>query len=142
LSVFNNDDAAEVGLQVLFHCEYVVLTEYVECILPMFYEAYLAGTYQLPTAAFYPFIRSMTRSKMESTLAQLVLYGSLEFVSFAGLHMLLKNRLGYSPVYQLAFFLETHVTILQSLLFMWTIFIIQFTLVHVGKLLWALKVLG
>jgi hypothetical protein len=134
LSGLDNDDAAEEGLQVLFHCEYVVLTEYVECVLPLFYAAYLAGTYQLPSAAFYPFIRSMTRSKMESTLAQLVLYGSLEFVSFAGLHVLLKNRLGYSPVYQLAFVLETHSRLIQSLLFIWTIFIVQLTIVHVGRL--------
>ncbi|KAG7382161.1 hypothetical protein PHYPSEUDO_005187 [Phytophthora pseudosyringae] len=120
------------SLQVLFHCEYVLLSEYIECILPFVYAGYLAGLYRLPTAAYYPYTRSLTPAKLTSTLIQLVIYGSLEFLSFMGLHVLLKKRLGYSPVYQLAFVLETHVVMLQSLLFVWIVFIVQLTLVHAG----------
>ncbi|GMF41244.1 unnamed protein product [Phytophthora fragariaefolia] len=39
----------------------------------------------------------------------------------------------YSPAYQVAFVLETHVVLVQSLLFIWIIFIVQLTLVHGGK---------
>ncbi|KAE8982425.1 hypothetical protein PF011_g21622 [Phytophthora fragariae] len=126
----SEEEDIEEGLQVLFHCEYVILTEYVECTLPIFYAAYLAGLYQLPTAAYYPFTRSMTSSKMTSTLVQLVIYSFFEFGSLAGLYTLLTQRLGYSPAYQLAFVLETHVVLIQSLLFIWIIFIAQLTLVQ------------
>ncbi|KAE9303758.1 hypothetical protein PF008_g22139 [Phytophthora fragariae] len=128
----SEEEDIEEGLQVLFHCEYVILTEYVECTLPIFYAAYLAGLYQLPTAAYYPFTRSMTSSKMTSTLVQLVIYSFFEFGSLAGLYTLLTQRLGYSPAYQLAFVLETHVVLIQSLLFIWIIFIAQLTLVQGG----------
>ncbi|GMF31655.1 unnamed protein product [Phytophthora lilii] len=123
----------EEGLQALFHCEYVILSEYIECILPLVYAIYLGGLYQLPTAAFYPFTSSQAPDKMTSTLIQLMIYGSLEFISFIGLHVLLRKRLGYSPIYQLAFVLETHAVMLQSLLFVWILFIVQLTLVHSGK---------
>ncbi|KAF1775521.1 hypothetical protein GQ600_8252 [Phytophthora cactorum] len=124
------------GLQVLYHCEYVILSEYIECMLPFVYAGYLAGLYHLPTAAYYPFTRSLTPAKLTSTLIQLVMYGSLEFASFVGLHVLLRKKLGYSPVYQLAFVLETHAVMLQSLLFIWILFIVQLTLVHAGKQNW------
>ncbi|KAF1778386.1 hypothetical protein GQ600_22333 [Phytophthora cactorum] len=77
------------GLQVLYHCEYVILSEYIECMLPFVYAGYLAGLYHLPTAAYYPFTRSLTPAKLTSTLIQLVMYGSLEFASFVGLHLTL-----------------------------------------------------
>ncbi|KAL3656746.1 hypothetical protein V7S43_018305 [Phytophthora oleae] len=119
-------------LQVLFHCEYVMMSEYIECILFLVYAGYLAALYRLPTAAYYPFTRSLMPAKLNSTLIQLVIYGVLEFLSFVGLHVLLKNRLGYSPLYQLAFVLETHAALVQSLLFLWVLFIVQLTLVHAG----------
>ncbi|POM66326.1 Hypothetical protein PHPALM_17827 [Phytophthora palmivora] len=132
LSCVKLEKSIKEGLQVLFYCEYVIMSEYIECILPLVYAGYLSGLYRLPTAAYYPFTRSLTPTKMRSTLIQLIMYGSLEFWSFVGLHVLLKKRLGYSPVYQLAFVLETHVIIVQSLLFIWIIFIVQLTLVHAG----------
>lgn len=80
----SEEEAIAERLQVLFHCEYVILTEYVECTLPIFYAVYLAGLYHLPTAAYYPFTRSMTPAKMASTLVQLVIYGFFEFGSLVG----------------------------------------------------------
>jgi hypothetical protein len=127
------ETAIEEGLQALFHCEYVIMSEYIECVLPLVYAGYFAGLYHLPTAVFYPFTRSLTSAKMTSTLVQLVLYGSLEIVSFVGMHVILKARLGYSPVLQLSFILQTHAVMIQSLLFLWIIFIVQLTFDHSGK---------
>lgn len=42
------------ALQALFHSEYLLLTEYIECILPMLYAVYLFILFNLPVAAYYP----------------------------------------------------------------------------------------
>ncbi|EGZ18022.1 hypothetical protein PHYSODRAFT_379318, partial [Phytophthora sojae] len=127
------EEAAKEGLQALFHCEYVILTEYVECALPLLYAVYLAGLFHVPTAAYYPHTRDVSAEKMQSTLIQLVVYGSLEFGSFVGIFFMLKRRFGYSPLFQLAFVLETEAMTLQSLLFAWVVFALPLTLVHYGK---------
>lgn len=36
------------GLQLLFHCEYLVLVEYVECIVPLVFVVYKSILEQLP----------------------------------------------------------------------------------------------
>ncbi|RLN50544.1 hypothetical protein BBJ28_00014515 [Nothophytophthora sp. Chile5] len=128
------EEAVEETLQALFHCEYVVLTEYVECVMPLFYALYLSGLFHLPARAYYPHTRSLSPNKMAATVAQLMLYGSLEFASLAGIYVLLKRRLGFSPAYQLAFVLETQAPMLQGLLLLWIIYILQLTLVHYGRL--------
>jgi hypothetical protein len=132
-SRLKTEETIKEGLQVLFHCEYVILSEHIECALPLVYAGYLAGLFQLPAVANYPFTRSLTRAKMTSTLVQLLVYGSLEILSFIGLELMLKKRLGYSPLYQLAFVLETHAVFVQSLLFIWIPFIVQLTFDHGGE---------
>ncbi|KAG6948622.1 hypothetical protein JG687_00015365 [Phytophthora cactorum] len=62
----------------------------------------------------------------------MMLYGLVEFASFIGVTILLKRRFGFSPLYQVAFVLETQAQTLQSLLFVWVLCILQFTLVHNG----------
>ncbi|RLN82984.1 hypothetical protein BBJ28_00022951 [Nothophytophthora sp. Chile5] len=129
------EEAVEETLQALFHCEYVMLTEYVECVMPLFYTLYLAGLFHLPARAYYPHTRSLSPNRMTATVVQLMLYGLLEFASLVGVYVMLKRRLGFSPAYQLAFVLETQAPMLQGLLLLWTIFILQLTLVHYGRLI-------
>ncbi|EGZ17601.1 hypothetical protein PHYSODRAFT_331538 [Phytophthora sojae] len=42
------------GLQLLFHCEYLTLVQYVECVVPLVFIVYQLILSQLPNAAFYP----------------------------------------------------------------------------------------
>ncbi|GMF24426.1 unnamed protein product [Phytophthora lilii] len=42
------------GLQLLFHCEYLVLVEYVECVVPLVYVLYKVALENLPNVAYYP----------------------------------------------------------------------------------------
>ncbi|KAG3014334.1 hypothetical protein PC121_g14241 [Phytophthora cactorum] len=120
------------ALQVMFHSEYILLSEYVECVLPVLYATYLAVLHHLPTAAYYPHMRSLTSEKLNVILQNMMLYGLVEFASFIGVTILLKRRFGFSPLYQVAFVLETQAQTLQSLLFVWVLCILQFTLVHNG----------
>ncbi|KAF1786010.1 hypothetical protein GQ600_17297 [Phytophthora cactorum] len=121
------------ALQVMFHSEYILLSEYVECVLPVLYATYLAVLHHLPTAAYYPHMRSLTSEKLNVILQNMMLYGLVEFASFIGVTILLKRRFGFSPLYQVAFVLETQAQTLQSLLFVWVLCILQFTLVHNGS---------
>ncbi|EGZ18007.1 hypothetical protein PHYSODRAFT_376256, partial [Phytophthora sojae] len=120
------------ALQALFHSEYVLMGEYVECVLPLLYALYLAVLYHLPTAAYYPHMKALTADKLSDTLVNLLLYALVEFASFVGVIVLLRRKFGFSPLYQLAFVLETQARALQSQLLIWVLCILQFTLVHNG----------
>ncbi|KAE9201253.1 hypothetical protein PF005_g15028 [Phytophthora fragariae] len=72
------------ALQALFHSDYVLLAEYVECVLPLLYAVYLSVLHHLPTAAYYPHMHSLTGDKFSATLQNLLLYALIEFSSFAG----------------------------------------------------------
>jgi hypothetical protein len=119
-------------LQALFHAEYVVMAEFIECVIPVLYGVYLAFLYHLPTAAYYPHTSSLTPDKFVQTEINLVLYGSVELASFVAMNLLLQRKFGFSPMYQLAFVFETQVRTLQSHLFVWILCILQITLVHNG----------
>ncbi|KAF4046419.1 hypothetical protein GN244_ATG01165 [Phytophthora infestans] len=103
---------AQNALQTLFHSEYVVMGEYVECAIPVLYAAYLAFLYHLPTAAFYPHTRSLSPEKFARAVTNLLLYSIVEFASFTGL-------------------LITQVATLQGHLFLWISVILQMTLVSI-----------
>eukprot|EP00644_Phytophthora_capsici_P018083 jgi/Phyca11/113841/e_gw1.25.584.1 len=98
----------------------------------MLYSLYLSVLYHLPIAAFYPHSASMTPQKLRSTVTNVLVYGMIEFAAFAVLLVLLKRKLGFSPLYQLAFVLETQAPALQGHLFVWTITILHLTLAHYG----------
>ncbi|KAG2802280.1 hypothetical protein PC116_g23677 [Phytophthora cactorum] len=120
------------ALQTLFHSEYVVMGEYIECAIPVLYAVYLAFLYHLPTAAYYPHTRSLTSEKFVRAVMNLFLYSLVEFASFTGLSIVLRRKFGFSPLYQLAFVLETQVATLQGHLFLWISVILQMTLIHNG----------
>eukprot|EP00644_Phytophthora_capsici_P015643 jgi/Phyca11/121351/e_gw1.44.319.1 len=127
------EEAAWEALRVLFHSEYLLLTEYVECVLPVLYAVYLALLFHLPVAAYYPQTASLTSEKMTKTVIGITLYASVELASFIGLVLLLRSKFGISPLHQLAFVLETQVYSLQGHLFVWTIYILHLPLLHYGK---------
>lgn len=117
-------------LKLLFHC---VLVEYIECAIPLLYAVYLSILFHLPNAKYYPQTASMTEDRLSSTILNLIIYVWLEVASFAGLHFALKRKFDFPPVYVLGFVLETQASQLQGRLFVWIIYILQFTLVHFGR---------
>eukprot|EP00644_Phytophthora_capsici_P018055 jgi/Phyca11/113911/e_gw1.25.180.1 len=119
-------------LQTLFHSEYVLVAEYIEFVVPMLYAPYLLAIFHLPVAAFYPNTASMTEQKLHGTVANILLYATIEFAAFVALIVVLRRKIGFSPLYQLAFLLETQAPALQGHLVVWTITILHLTLVHYG----------
>ncbi|GAB9462987.1 hypothetical protein Gpo141_00000464 [Globisporangium polare] len=122
-------------LQGLFHVEYLVLVEYVECIVPFVYVAYSAVRSRLPSDAFYP--HSLTNTSHEegaewSFLSSVVLYTAFELLSLVLLNMLYWWKFRFLPLYQLAFVLENQFELIQSKLVLWIVLLLQFELYHYG----------
>ncbi|EGZ18019.1 hypothetical protein PHYSODRAFT_499524 [Phytophthora sojae] len=126
------EEAAWEGLRALFHTEYLLMAEYVEAVLPVLYVAYLALIYHLPVARFYPHTASLSPENLVRTVVSVLMYATVETVTFIGLLALMRKKFGMSPLYQLAFVLETQAHTLQGHLFVWSIYILHLPLVHYG----------
>ncbi|EGZ17541.1 hypothetical protein PHYSODRAFT_504013 [Phytophthora sojae] len=118
------------GLQLTFHCEYLVLVEYVECIVPLIFVLYKSVLEHLPNAVYYP---SSASNFGASAVANTLVFAFLEIVSLLLVHLFLQRKFAFSPLYQLAFVLETQVYMVQAQLFIEGIFLLQYELDHFGK---------
>ncbi|KAJ8556880.1 hypothetical protein ON010_g9086 [Phytophthora cinnamomi] len=118
-------------LQALFHAEYLLVAEYVECALPMLYALYLLVLSQLPTAQYYP-QTAVPFHKLLGSVTNILIFAVVEFVGFVGLLLALQKKFKVSPLYQLAFVLETHIRTVQGHLLLWTVFILRMALKHQG----------
>ncbi|KAG6614990.1 uncharacterized protein IUM83_08796 [Phytophthora cinnamomi] len=98
----------------------------------MLFGVYPSILYQLPVHKFYPHTRALEAGQLEGMLTNIAIYATLEVLSFIGMHVALKRKFNLTALFQLAFVLETHVVQLQSRMFVWIVFILQFTLAHYG----------
>lgn len=74
----------------------------------------------------------MSSKRLQEAVTSFLIYATIEFAAFVALLVTLKRKFGFSPLYQLAFVLETHVQAVQGHLFVWTIIILDLTLAHYG----------
>ncbi|GAB9473798.1 hypothetical protein Gpo141_00010945 [Globisporangium polare] len=121
------------NLQLLFNCEYIALVEYIECIAPIVYAIYLPVLCALPNAQYFPNTRNLSAENVYTLIVNLFCYGCLEVASFVMLHGILKKKFAFSPVYQVAFVLETQMLLVQGKLVVWLLFALQFTIDHLGE---------
>ncbi|KAG3237915.1 hypothetical protein PI124_g17108 [Phytophthora idaei] len=117
------------GLQLLFNCEYLELVEYVECITPIVYVVYKSVLEQLPNVVYYP---GGAGSWGIATVVNILVLAMLEVTSLVFLHHFLQRKFAFSAMYQLAFVLETHVYLVQMMLFTGVLLLIPFELKHFG----------
>ncbi|KAE9022010.1 hypothetical protein PR002_g12088 [Phytophthora rubi] len=117
------------ALQLLFQCEYLVLVECVECLVPLVFAIYKSILRLLPNAIYYPVgVGNWGTSAVENTL----IYAALEAASLLLLHYFLQRKFAFSPLYQLPFVLETQMYIIQACLFLEFVILLQFELAHLG----------
>ncbi|KAG2793800.1 hypothetical protein PC112_g23288, partial [Phytophthora cactorum] len=117
------------GLQLLFHCEYLELVEYVECTTPIVYVVYKSILEQLPNVVYYP---GGAGSWGIATVVNILVLAMLEVTSLVFLHHFLQRKFGFSAMHQLAFVLETDFYLVQMNLFAGILFLIPFELEHFG----------
>eukprot|EP00644_Phytophthora_capsici_P002788 jgi/Phyca11/124954/e_gw1.55.202.1 len=119
----------EQGLQLLFHCEYLALVEYVECIVPLIFVTYESILKQLPNAVYYP---GSTDSWGMTAVMNLLAFSALEIGTFVLFVRFLQQKFAFSPLYQLAFVLETQVYLVQAKLLIEVVTLLQSKLAHFG----------
>lgn len=122
----------QMSLKLLFECEYHVLVEYVESIVPLMYAMYVAIVCKMSAAEYYPETRGKNASQVDTMVANIVAYASVEVLSFIIMQLCVKWECGLSPVYLLAFVIENQTQELLGRLLVWYIFLLQFTLAHFG----------
>ncbi|KAE9005197.1 hypothetical protein PF004_g19890 [Phytophthora fragariae] len=117
------------GLQLLFHCEYLVLVEYVECVVPLVFATYKSILEQLPNVVYYP---GGAGSWGISALANLLVFSALEIMTFVLFVKFLQRKFSFSPLYQLAFVFETQMYLVQAKLLIEIVTLLQSKLAHFG----------
>ncbi|KAG7384692.1 hypothetical protein PHYPSEUDO_002385 [Phytophthora pseudosyringae] len=117
------------GLHLLFQFEYLVLVEYIECVVPFVVVAYKSALEQLPNVVYFP---GGAGRWGVSAVTNLLVLGVLEVGSLLLVHAFVQRKFGVSPLYELAFVLETQVSAVQAHLFQVIIFLLQYELAHLG----------
>ncbi|KAE8964727.1 hypothetical protein PF005_g29502 [Phytophthora fragariae] len=117
---------------VLFIAEYLVLVEYVEVVLPFVYCIHELILFHMHNGAYYPAVAGISSDQVSSRLRSTLLYSVLQFASFIMLVLVLKQKLGYSPLQQLAFVLDVHAGVVQTKLNLIFVYIMQVSLTHLG----------
>ncbi|KAG6956703.1 hypothetical protein JG687_00010441 [Phytophthora cactorum] len=103
-------------IEQLRNLESSELVEYVECITPIVYVVYKSVLEQLPNVVYYP--------------------GGAGSWGIATVVNILR-KFAFSAMYQLAFVLETHVYLVQMMLFTGVLLLIPFELKHFGTFFFA-----
>lgn len=86
----------------------------------------------MPNRAYYPALADMSTADLHSSVTNVQMYSSLEFLSLAMVLTLLKRMLGFSTLRQLAFVLETQAPMIQSKLTTLFFYVMQVPLIHHG----------
>ncbi|KAG7387122.1 hypothetical protein PHYPSEUDO_014642 [Phytophthora pseudosyringae] len=122
----------EEALEVLFTSECLVLTEYVELIIPMLHGAFIWVMIQLPSAQYHTEMAGVTQQNVHTIVSRIFLYASLEFASFIALAIISRRNCGINVLYQLAFVLETQMPFVVSTLMVWILTTLTYRVVHFG----------
>lgn len=90
------------------------------------------AVFHLPNRVFYPQLSTIDNTTLGKKIGNVLIYASLEVLSFIFLCVMVRRRLKISPVRQLAFVLATQWQFVQSKLILWIVFSVQTTLQHFG----------
>eukprot|EP00644_Phytophthora_capsici_P012137 jgi/Phyca11/106311/e_gw1.12.216.1 len=131
-SVGDNSGALQDALEVLFTSEILILTEYLEVIVPLIYSTFILAMVHLPSAQYHTEMAGVTHENVHSTVSRMFMYALLELFSFLLLVWIVKRNCCIDAVYQLAFVLETHSQAIMPKLIVWMVFTLAFRVTHFG----------
>ncbi|GMF26375.1 unnamed protein product [Phytophthora lilii] len=121
------------SLEVLFTSECLVLTEYVEIIIPSIYGLFILVMVHLPSAKYHSEMEGVTLETVGGMVSRIFVYALLELFSFTVLAIITKRNCGIHVLYQLAFVLETEMAFVPSKLVLWILFTLTYRVTHFGK---------
>ncbi|GMF12224.1 unnamed protein product [Phytophthora lilii] len=120
------------SLEILFTAECLVLTEYLETFVPMFYATFTLVMAYLPSAQYHTEMTGITAENVSNRVQSLFIYALLELMSFVALAILMWRNCGIRALYQLAFVLETQATLVQSKLILCVLMTLTYRVSHFG----------
>ncbi|KAG7388226.1 hypothetical protein PHYPSEUDO_012884 [Phytophthora pseudosyringae] len=121
-------------LEVLFTSECLILTEYLESVIPILYGSFILLVVHLPSAQYHIDLVGVTRDNVGETIGSVFIYALLELISFVTLAVLMLRNCRVHALYHLAFVLETQMLLVQVKLTTWVLMAFSFRVVHFGKL--------
>ncbi|KAE9336704.1 hypothetical protein PF008_g12890 [Phytophthora fragariae] len=103
------------------------LVEYVECVIPLVFAINKLILEELPNVVYYP---GGAGKWVMAALANVFVYATLEICSLLLLNHFLQRNFSFSPLYQLAFALESSRNFVQGTLFLEIVGLLQYELMH------------
>ncbi|EGZ18237.1 hypothetical protein PHYSODRAFT_501714 [Phytophthora sojae] len=119
-------------LRLLFTTECLVLSEYLESVMPFLYGGFMLAMVQLPNAQFHSELEGVDVHNVQRRVQSIFVYAALELLSMAALVLLLHQRGGFRALHQVAFALETQRSLVQGKLLLWMLMAMGFRVVHFG----------
>ncbi|KAK1929967.1 hypothetical protein P3T76_014464 [Phytophthora citrophthora] len=118
--------------QTLSMIEYFILVEYVSCAIPLMIGVYTTVLAHLPNAVYYPSLANITPRHLHEIQVNVAVYVVLQLLSMLVLSEVLRRRLQFSVMHQLAFVLETAAADIQAKFAMFIPYCFFFFLEHNG----------
>lgn len=97
------------------------------CFVPIVYSLFCGIAYTFPNGKYYSTLQGLSTSEFIHTLVNVLLYRSLELVSYVALDLVMRRTFRLSAFKQTAFVLETQWKMVQSKLTLWMLVVLQFS---------------
>ncbi|POM57478.1 Hypothetical protein PHPALM_38006 [Phytophthora palmivora] len=117
-------------LEALFTSECLVLTEYLESLIPVFYGSFVLVIIRLPNIKYHMDLEGVTTTNVNATVHNVFTLGLLEIVSFVIIIAVMQRSCRLKLLYQLAFVLETQMMLVQDKIAIWMLMTMAFRVVH------------
>ncbi|GMF37479.1 unnamed protein product [Phytophthora lilii] len=135
-SVGDSSDILEEALKALFTSECLILAEYLEFMIPSYYGSFVVVMVHLPSAQYHSEMIEVNKQNVGSTVSWMFIHALLEFASFLGLSVIMSRNCGIHALYQLAFVLETQISLVLSKLVLWMLLTPTYRVLHFGTFRW------
>ncbi|KAJ0397666.1 hypothetical protein P43SY_007739 [Pythium insidiosum] len=122
------------ALQIAQAAESILLTEYLEVILPVVNGFFLAVVSRFDSSRYNPTLCAFHYfpTRLHDAIRGLAAYAALQSLTVVMMMVVMRKRYRLSSFAQLAFVLERHVWSLQGKLLVWLPLYLHFSLVHYG----------
>ncbi|KAG7392359.1 hypothetical protein PHYPSEUDO_000767 [Phytophthora pseudosyringae] len=117
---------------MLFTSECLVLTEYLESLVPFLYGCFVLVVVRLPCARYHIEMEGVTSENANATVQSVFILALLEVVSFVFLTTVMQRNCGMKALHHLAFVLEAQMVMIQDKLTTWALVTMAFRVVHFG----------
>ncbi|ETM56503.1 hypothetical protein L914_00537 [Phytophthora nicotianae] len=131
-TIVDSSDVLQEALEILFTAECLILTEYVEIIVPVLYGIFIFTMTHLPSAQYHAEMVGVNHDNVANMVSTMFIYATLELLSFMLLAGIMKRNCGIDAFYLLAFVLQTQMPFVLSKLMLWMMFTLTFRVTHFG----------